>query len=665
LIQQGKTGGLADGVRLGTHHFAHLRAVAYGVAIEVAAKRYLGVEHASAAPAAHRSCVYKARVLARRFTNSSAWRLLGVPLSTTGPSDPGLKTVTLAQFIEDQNLEGFSEEEALQYYSEAYPTVDPDAERRRRVRERLLRKLLDFLVDLARLTVAQPKKSDPIADWLDPVTSGRLSRIGLDSLSQLVDAIRRGGRWWLPIEATGETKARLIEEFVVLLLPDVDLHPVDQAFSASGNLARALPSAHLFAEPFSAKLEQISDATSTQATAHTSTEHAAPSPLLQESMRDVRERYLAIRVSQTSTDEHKIGAWIAAKAGSPGTAENYRREARRFLIWLRLHGVSGFEDTQVDDCVAYLKFLENIPPDWCARIAVKALEPGWAPFRRSLSPASARLVKVTLSSMFSWLYRANLSTITNPFQLIGRSVADGFDPTRHLLDSRALSPQAWAAIDALLESEPPSPSTERTKFIFRYLVASGLRASELVGSRMQDFRPMNGRLYHQVIGKGRNQRLISVTPAAESALRTYMSFRGLNESAFAPITSAADLDGRKAEPHRKMDGIPLLPSLYHPENSVDYRTLYNTVKRYMAKALATTELDLLARLEVERASTHWLRHTFGTRAAEQNVPMTVTQQTMGHKDINTTARYSRAQLEQAHDAISLAFPAQKPVKSGR
>jgi hypothetical protein len=60
--------------RLGPHHFAHLRAVAEGLAIVDCARRYLGIEHGHEAATAHPEAVDAVRALARR-RGESAWRL--------------------------------------------------------------------------------------------------------------------------------------------------------------------------------------------------------------------------------------------------------------------------------------------------------------------------------------------------------------------------------------------------------------------------------------------------------------------------------------------------------------------------------------------------------------------------------------------------------------
>ena len=56
------------------------------------------------------------------------------------------------------------------------------------------------------------------------------------------------------------------------------------------------------------------------------------------------------------------------------------------------------------------------------------------------------------------------------------------------------------------------------------------------------------------------------------------------------------------------------------------------------------------------ATTHWLRHTFGTQAISREMPLNVIQAQMGDASIQTTtAIYGRAPLRRRVDALGKAF----------
>jgi hypothetical protein len=66
--------------------------------------------------------------------------------------------------------------------------------------------------------------------------------------------------------------------------------------------------------------------------------------------------------------------------------------------------------------------------------------------------------------------------------LINRRVGD--DAGQSLLDSRAFTPEAWAALLGHLQAQPPDASRARMLFILTFVEATGLRAAELVGATM-------------------------------------------------------------------------------------------------------------------------------------------------------------------------------------
>ena len=62
------------------------------------------------------------------------------------------------------------------------------------------------------------------------------------------------------------------------------------------------------------------------------------------------------------------------------------------------------------------------------------------------------------------------------------------------------------------------------------------------------------------------------------------------------------------------------------------------------------------RAKLAGATTHWLRHTFGTRAIAREVPLDVIQAQMGHASIQTTtAIYGRAPMRRRADELGKAF----------
>ncbi|ASM79216.1 integrase (plasmid) [Vitreoscilla filiformis] len=553
--------------RLGRHHFAYLRAVAEGLAPQACALRYLGIEHGHQARTAHRRVVDHVRSLSRR-RGDRAWRLIGLAIRLVEDAP----RPTLEDFADERQLDGWSQAELQQLYAEAFP-VDPKTERRRRLRTRQLA----LLRELEQVAAQTPDPTDRIDGWFEPALAERLMAAGLLLLGDLRQRIQGGGRWWRGVAAVGVTKAARIAQHLDTLLP--------------GSLALAGPAVpEIVATP-----------------------------------------RLPLRThADNAADWDALQMWVNARAGSEATARSYRREGARLLLWLAQERQGRhLADMVAGDCLAYMAFLEHLPPHWQTR---------QAPFRGPLSLASRRQAVVILSGWFAWLAAAGLGRGHNPWMLVNRRTGD--DAQADLLDSRAFTPEAWAALLDHVQRQDPTPSQVRMLFILKFVEATGLRASELVDVRLRSLRQHRGRWVLQVHGKGARNRLVAVPGQAEQALHTYLAARGWARWADAPADA------------------PLLASTTDPRASICYATLYQTMKRWVRQAIEASALPEAERAVALRASPHWLRHTCGTRALERRAPLEVVQRQLGHADPRTTMRYARTQLERLQNEMESVFGAQ-------
>ena len=135
--------------RLGNHHFAHLRAVAEGLDLQDSAKRYLGIEHGHQARSAHLQTVESIRAIARR-AGEGGWRLIGLAIQI----DFDANQPTLEEFIEQRDLDGWSQAEVAAMYQETYP-VDRRAKKRALLRQRQLDLIKRQAPSPARLAMAR------------------------------------------------------------------------------------------------------------------------------------------------------------------------------------------------------------------------------------------------------------------------------------------------------------------------------------------------------------------------------------------------------------------------------------------------------------------------------------------------------------------------------
>ena len=319
-------------LRLGPHHFAHLRAVAEGLDVGAAAERYLGIEHGHQAVTAHRVVVEGLRAIARRRGDRD-WRLIGLLIRTP---EAGAKP-TLEDFVAARELDGWSEAEVLEMYAEAHPD-DQRAQRRNRLRLRQL----ELLKQLEQASSETPQLSDRLDGWLAPEMAQRLERTGLLLLGDLHERIQRGGRWWSGIPAMGQTKAQRLRDHFYALLPHLaePKRPFATAVSSTTAESRAGVSSAL--------------------TPLTSPALPSSSGPLDDGLEPVAE-----------TDAGAIEAWVLARAGAPATAKAYLREGRRLLIWLQTEQRRSLRQMRAEDCRSYMTF-----PSSCAAAVVIQSECG-------------------------------------------------------------------------------------------------------------------------------------------------------------------------------------------------------------------------------------------------------------------------------------------------
>jgi integrase len=142
----------------------------------------------------------------------------------------------------------------------------------------------------------------------------------------------------------------------------------------------------------------------------------------------------------------------------------------------------------------------------------------------------------------------------------------------------------------------------------------------------------------RVRGKRSKNRIAAVPGKALHALQDYLLVRGLGTIQAALPTA------------------PLLASAVDPMAPVGYQALYERVRGWLAKAVRASRLLANERERLAGATTHWLRHTFGTRSIAREVPLDMIQAQIGHACIQTTtAIYGRAPIKQRVDELGKAF----------
>jgi integrase/recombinase XerD len=146
----------------------------------------------------------------------------------------------------------------------------------------------------------------------------------------------------------------------------------------------------------------------------------------------------------------------------------------------------------------------------------------------------------------------------------------------------------------------------RDRALLEVLYATGMRASECLGLRLEDVNLTAG--YVVCTGKGRKQRLVPLGAEAIAWIRAY-------------------LDGARAACTRRHDGGRLFVNARG--RALSRQSLWAIVRKAGATAGVT-----------RRVSPHVLRHSFASHLLEGGADLRAVQAMLGHADIATTQIYT-------------------------
>jgi len=227
--------------------------------------------------------------------------------------------------------------------------------------------------------------------------------------------------------------------------------------------------------------------------------------------------------------------------------------------------------------------------------------------RRALAPASMKVLVVALRHLVGHLRRE---------EILERDLLPALDLPR--LDRLLPETLIESEVERLLSIEmPATPRGLRDRAILEVLYASGLRASEIVGLRLENFLKTEGLL--RVTGKGDRERVVPVGTSAVAAIEAWLT-RG-RPLLVKPRTGGEVFLG---EHGRRLTTVRLWQ-----------------IVQEMAK---------LAGIE-KKIYPHLLRHSFATHLLGRGADLRAIQEMLGHASLGTTQIYThvdQARLRAVH-----------------
>ncbi len=391
-------------------------------------------------------------------------------------------------------------------------------------------------------------------------------------------------------------------------------------------------------------------------------------------------------LGEVRDDWEAAGVWLAAVARKSGNGSTATRDTYGYhLAKLRWYCENVARVTpsrwSMQDVEHFHLFLEDLPEDaLCAmgdgRFAIPG-ERGYTPFRKRPARSSQsdihRFVHALLKAWHSMGYIR-----INPMALTGTM------SSRKIKTERSLSEIVFESVlDTLAASEVVSFAERqrqlRDMFILTAFKELGLRASELVGARMGAFYQLadpatKNRYWIFLVtsetGKGAKARRIPVTRTLLSSLAVYRQAFGLPAMPVHGDDTPLLLSSRTKVVQIGETKIKHVNDrrFFGAWRAIGTRQgLYKIVKERLAltaKALRDAgNFDLAT--DLDRASPHWLRHTFAKAALMKGQSMREVASLLGHASVDTTMIYTdqdaldlvRALERSAPDAIAVEHPA--------
>jgi site-specific recombinase XerD len=282
---------------------------------------------------------------------------------------------------------------------------------------------------------------------------------------------------------------------------------------------------------------------------------------------------------------------LRAEQKTAKTIEIYQYVLTRFLAWYETtHGVAPTLDQFTGDQVRFFLVDAQDKPRWDGHPYIKRNGSD------RISSATLHLYVRTLKTFGAWLAREGSAPV-NPLETVRVPK----------IEQKQLVPLTEEEERQLIDSyDDNNPADCRIKAMFLLMLDTGLRLSEVTHLKDSNVDLDNGFLL--VMGKGRKERSVPFGFTAEKVLRKYVTF-------FRPDPATPRIDEFFISP----DGYPMTD-----------------------RALEMVFVRARSRTGIQRLHAHLLRHTYGIRAQEQDMPTITLQHYMGHSSSKVTERYVHA-----------------------
>jgi len=342
---------------------------------------------------------------------------------------------------------------------------------------------------------------------------------------------------------------------------------------------------------------------------------------------------------EADNDLAAVAAWLALFARSPKTLESYRREAVRLMYWCANYARKPISALRYEDMLRFREFM-SAPPLECVGFGGTAapLSPGWKPFRSIPNQNSVRQSFSVLRAMFAFLCDAGY-TKNNPVILVIKSMGR----PKHEKHRAPITLDVIASLMNFIEGMDKGSDKIVAQWAFPLMLMTGLRASEVVNSKMSDFYVDDARWFAKIVGKGEKLRDVVIPQELVSRLVEYRCHAGLTA-----IPSPTETD------------IPMLFLSLKGKTKlrpITRQGLHGFIKRVCNAAAVAAEsvvTDSLLPFKLRAIHAHLFRHTAATQWIVNGASLADVRDNIGHSNLSTLSVYIHPDIKSRHDGIVAA-----------
>lgn len=497
-------------------------------------------------------------------------------------------------------------------------------------------KALEILIKAADAPAAQPEPYQAISMWFRPRTAASLNQENIQTLAHLVLLIqRRGSGWWRSVPRIGKLRAGVIVAWLA------------QHQTALGMISHApvnyglVHSAPLMLNPD--RPDRLAPLGRFTASTELDGSHGI-------------NRGQQFCFIQAKDDLQAIEFYLTRFEDQPHTWRAYRKELERFLLWSILIAGKPLSSLLVDDAERYKRFLLAPTPEFVGIRAPRFSE-RWKPFsEQRMTPKSQRHAIIIIRAAFSYL--------TGVRYLAGNPWLAVKDPSvtqqvNSIQIEKALTENLWQLLIEKLSLRCKESAHRQDRIALATILLlgdSGLRREEAAGAKRKSLNPSqwggNAQVL-QVLGKRNKLRDVPVSSRTVQALRAHWFDRGLN------------FDDTSIE--RALLGPLIVPQhsaaiQRHQECNITGYTadgLYRMVQSALNRLQQDDDvIGDFSQQDIDQLSVttpHAFRHTFGTLAVADGMPLDVAQIILGHTSGATTAIYVQAKKKRMMEEAANYF----------